>query len=850
MNIRIARLIFFVCAIAALIIPMRTNAQSGKGKHHHYKLVEPATLGGPGSRINGFLYSTFSSVQVLNNAGTLTGWADTSMQDPYQFSGNQYGNFCFEGDCYVTHAFRLQNGVITDLGALPGGLNSATSWISANGLIAGTSQNGETDPLNPGFPENRAVLWRGGKIIDLGTLSEGGYESGAQAVNSSGQVVGWALNTVSDPYSMFLWSTLYNYYNPITSYQSRAFLWQNGVMKDLGTLGTGTNAYAMAINEQGQVIGISYTNSTPNGITTPCSTGPIPTQDPFLWENGKMIDLGTLGGTCGFPSWINNYGQVVGSSDLAEDLTQHAFLWTRFKGMKDLGTLGGSSSNASMINDSGLAVGGSQLEGDTQFDAFLWDGKMRDLGTLDGANCAYAFSVNAQEQVVGNSGAGCANSAFLWEDGGPMVDLSTLISPNPGFPQLNVISINDRGEIAGIGVDASDNTHSVLLIPCDEYHPGIEGCDYSLVDAAAAAEVQPPQITTEAASASSQTMPFPVGMTTRVRLPWRGHGTPKPATHFSVSAPATAAIGSAFSFTVTAVSSSNTVATGYTGTAHFTSSDGQAVLPANSTLTNGVGNFSATLNTAGAQTISATDAATPSITGTSSSINVSSNQQSQLEITSSEPPSGTVGSSYDLRDVPCKRGDSRCVCIIIVGIGRECFGVLSGFVLAADGGTQPYTWTWSAAANSSLPPGLSLPQGQAVISGTPTVAGVYNVVVTVTDSESPAVHVSANYTINIAANPSQVTVTISASSRARPPVEPPQPVTLTWSSTNATSCAASANPSASDWSGPEPTSGSAVVSPVPVGTSTIYTLTCTGPTGNTSASVTVSTPCVVGPCRG
>jgi probable HAF family extracellular repeat protein len=832
MNIRIARLIFFVCAIAALIIPMRTNAQSGKGKHHHYKLVEPATLGGPGSRINGFLYSTFSSVQVLNNAGTLTGWADTSMQDPYQFSGNQYGNFCFEGDCYVTHAFRLQNGVITDLGALPGGLNSATSWISANGLIAGTSQNGETDPLNPGFPENRAVLWRGGKIIDLGTLSEGGYESGAQAVNSSGQVVGWALNTVSDPYSMFLWSTLYNYYNPITSYQSRAFLWQNGVMKDLGTLGTGTNAYAMAINEQGQVIGISYTNSTPNGITTPCSTGPIPTQDPFLWENGKMIDLGTLGGTCGFPSWINNYGQVVGSSDLAEDLTQHAFLWTRFKGMKDLGTLGGSSSNASMINDSGLAVGGSQLEGDTQFDAFLWDGKMRDLGTLDGANCAYAFSVNAQEQVVGNSGADCANSAFLWEDGGPMVDLSTLISPNPGFPQLNVISINDRGEIAGIGVDASDNTHSVLLIPCDEYHPGIEGCDYSLVDAATAAEAQPPQIATETASASSRTMPFPLGMTTRVRLPWRGHVTPKPATHFYVSAPATAAIGSAFSFTVTAVSSSNTVATGYTGTAHFTSSDGQAVLPANSTLTNGVGNFMATLNTAGAQTITAADAATPSITGASSAITVSA--LSSLAITSGEPPNGTAGSDYS---------GSRKVCFL-----TQCV-FIGGFHQTASGGVAPYTWSWAAATGSSLPPGLFLLRA-GFIAGQPTTPGVYNVVATVTDSESPAAHVSVNYTISIAPNPSQVTVTISAS--ADPPSAPRGSVGLIWSSTNATSCSASASPNVSNWSGSEPTSGSAVVPRTPQGESIKYTLTCTGAPGSVSASasVTVNAPCIAGPCRG
>jgi probable HAF family extracellular repeat protein len=345
---------------------------------------------------------------------------------------------------------------------------------------------------------------------------------------------------------------------------------------------------------------------------------------------------------------------------------------------------------------------------------------MRDLGTLDGANCAYAFSVNAQEQVVGNSGAGCANSAFLWEDGGPMVDLSTLISPNPGFPQLNVISINDRGEIAGIGVDASDNTHSVLLIPCDENHPGIEGCDYSLVDAATAAEVQPPQITTEFASASSRTMPFPLGITSRVRSPWPGHGTPKPATHFSVSAPGEAAIGSAFSFTVTALSSSNTVATGYSGTVHFTSSDGQAVLPANSTLTNGVGNFMATLNTAGAQTITVTDAARPSITGASSAI-------------------------------------------------------------------------------------------------------------------------------NIAANPSQVTVTISVS--AGPPPAPRGSVGLIWSSTNATSCSASASPNVSNWSGSEPTSGSAVVPRTPQGESIKYTLTCTGATGSASASVTVNAPCIVGPCR-
>ena len=71
-----------------------------------------------------------------------------------------------------------------------------------------------------------------------------------------------------------------------------------------------------------------------------------------------------------------------------------------------------------------------------------------------------------------------------------------------------------------------------------------------------------------------------------------------PATHFSVSAPASATAGSAFSFTVTALDQFNNTTTGYAGTVHFTSSDGSAVLPANSTLTNGAGTFSATLKTA------------------------------------------------------------------------------------------------------------------------------------------------------------------------------------------------------------------------------------------------------------
>ena len=66
----------------------------------------------------------------------------------------------------------------------------------------------------------------------------------------------------------------------------------------------------------------------------------------------------------------------------------------------------------------------------------------------------------------------------------------------------------------------------------------------------------------------------------------------------------------AFTVTVTAQDPTTTSATGYAGTVHFTSSDGQATLPANTTLTNGTGTFSATLKTAGTQSITATDTVT------------------------------------------------------------------------------------------------------------------------------------------------------------------------------------------------------------------------------------------------
>ncbi len=123
-----------------------------------------------------------------------------------------------------------------------------------------------------------------------------------------------------------------------------------------------------------------------------------------------------------------------------------------------------------------------------------------------------------------------------------------------------------------------------------------------------------------------------------------GSGSPPPATHFSVTAPATATAGTTVGFTVTALDASNRATTNYSGTAHVTSTDGQATLPANAVLTNGTGNFSATLKTAGSQTITATDTVTASITGTSTSVTVSPGPTSLFSVTTAASP--TAGTSF------------------------------------------------------------------------------------------------------------------------------------------------------------------------------------------------------------
>jgi probable HAF family extracellular repeat protein len=245
----------------------------------------------------------------------------------------------------------------------------------------------------------------------------------------------------------------------------------------LGTLG-GPDSAGEFVNERGQVAGVSYTSFTPNPATG------IPTQDPFLWHNETMIDLGTLGGTAGWPWGLNNSGQVIGQSNLADDLHFHAFLWTRGV-LKDLGTLGGDNSSARWINDAGEVVGRADLTpGLNTRHGFLWKkGVMTDLGVVAGDPCSTAYAINSSDQIVGvSSPCGQSGHGFIWENGGPMVDLQTLVLHGSDLTISEVLYINDAGEISGFGTDSNGNQRGLLLIPCDEKHPG-QCEDYSLIEA-------------------------------------------------------------------------------------------------------------------------------------------------------------------------------------------------------------------------------------------------------------------------------------------------------------------------------------------------------------------------------
>lgn len=453
----LARILFVTsvlfCAVGNPLRAQDTTVKSGP-RHRRYKFIDLGTLGGPVS----YEPDNGEGNRVLSNSGVVASSADTTVPDP------QAPDFCFNPDCFLAHVVRWENGVLTDLGALAGN-NSKASAINDSGWIVGISPIDVIDPVTGGL-QNHAVLWKDDQITDIGTM--GGNESVATYVNNGGQVVGMAtINTDPDPFSFF-------------GAPTHPFIWKDGTKVDLGTLG-GPDAFVSAgcVNQrEGLVAGASYTNAIPSTITG------FPPVHPFVWKNGTMIDLGSLGGTFGSAQCANNRGQIIGQSDLSGDLTFHPFLWQQGI-LTDLGTLGGDNGTAVWINNDRDVVGEADVPGSEEHHAFLWrNGVMKDLGTL--GDDSHASAINSERQIVGNFTISGRTEppfrhAFLWEKGGPMIDLNNLIPADSGLELVTADNINERGEIVGVGVPdrcfPDFCGHFFLLIPCGagEAH----GCEHN-----------------------------------------------------------------------------------------------------------------------------------------------------------------------------------------------------------------------------------------------------------------------------------------------------------------------------------------------------------------------------------
>jgi len=316
------------------------------------------------------------------------------------------------------HAALWRNNSLTDLFTL-GGPNSSVTWNVKNtsGIIVGISQTADPEPLGEAWSSaafysppnnvgyiNLGFVWQNGLMRGLPNFP-GGNNGFATGANNLGQVIGWAENDVHDPTCV----------SPQVL-QFRPAMWNLGPpdqIQDLPLIAGDSSGAATALNDHGQIVGIS-------GICDQ-AVGRHTARHAVLWENGTVTDIypNAPAPWWNTPTAINQRGDVVGFAGdpgFVEGDILHAFMWTRDDGIRQLKPL-----------------------------------RNRTPKHVD----SEAYGINEARQVVGVS---CDADfvdcrAVVWDHGNTPTDLNDLKTAGYSAVLTSAKDINNKGEITGRATD-------------------------------------------------------------------------------------------------------------------------------------------------------------------------------------------------------------------------------------------------------------------------------------------------------------------------------------------------------------------------------------------------------------
>ncbi len=326
------------------------------------------------------------------------------------------------------HATLWRNSVLTDLFTL-GGPNSSVTWNVKNtaGIIVGISQTAMPEPLGESWSSaafystpnnvgyiNLGFVWQNNQMRGLPPFP-GGNNGFATGANNLDQVVGWAENGVHDP-NCCCTQVL----------QFLPAVWDLGSgdqIRDLPLISGDSSGAATAINDNGQIVGIS-------GICDQ-AVGRHTAKHPVLWENGTVTDIypNAPAPWWNTPTAINQRGDVVGFAGdpaFVEGDVVHAFMWTREDGIRNLKPL-----------------------------------PHRTPQHVD----SEAYGINEARQVVGVS---CDADqidcrAVIWDHGNTPTDLNDLKAPGYSAVLASAKDINNNGEITGRAADPNTGVLTAYL---------------------------------------------------------------------------------------------------------------------------------------------------------------------------------------------------------------------------------------------------------------------------------------------------------------------------------------------------------------------------------------------------